>query len=68
MPTIAYVSDEMYVALSDVAAEFEPIAGGAATILHSSPRGALRGDLPAGMYVVAVSSDNKTIFRKILKQ
>lgn len=55
MPTIAYVSDEMYVALSDVVAEFEPLAGGAATILHSSPRGALRGDLPAGMYRVTLA-------------
>ena len=55
MPTIAYVSDEMYVALSDVVAEFEPVAGGAATILQSSPRGALRGDLPAGIYRVTLA-------------
>lgn len=55
MSTIAYVSDELYVALSDVAAEFEPIAGGSAILLRSSPRGVLRGDLAAGMYRVTLA-------------
>ena len=55
MPTIAYVSDEMYVALSDVVAEFEPSAGGPVTILRSSPRGVLRGDLAAGTYRVTLA-------------
>src|SRR5215510_14549127 len=54
MRTLAYVSGEMYVALSDVVAEFEALDSGAVTILRSSPRGALRGDLPAGMYRVTL--------------
>jgi N,N-dimethylformamidase len=55
MRTLAYVSDEMYVALSDVLAEFEARDDGAVTILRSSPRGALRGDLPAGTYRVTLA-------------
>src|SRR5215831_16181226 len=54
MRTLAYVSDEMYVALPDVLAEFEALDNAAVTILRSSPRGALRGDLPAGMYRVTL--------------
>lgn len=52
---IAYVSDEMYVALHGVLAEFEPIEGGEITILTSSPRGAFYGDLPAGKYRVVLA-------------
>src|SRR5438093_407950 len=55
MRTLAYVSDEMYVALSDVLAEFEALEGSALTVLRSSPRGALRGDLPDGMYRVTLA-------------
>ncbi len=54
MRILGFVSDEMYVALSDVLAEFEATDGGAVTILRSSPRGALRGDLPPGTYRVTL--------------
>ncbi len=54
MGILGFVSDEMYVALADVSAEFEASDGGAVTILRSSPRGALRGDLPAGAYRVTL--------------
>jgi N,N-dimethylformamidase len=47
---IGYVSDEMYLALPDVLVEFEPIGGGKVTVLRSSPRGALYGDLKPGEY------------------
>src|ERR1700754_3380390 len=47
---LGYVSDEMYLALPDVLVEFEPIAGGEITVLRSSPRGALYGDLEPGQY------------------
>lgn len=52
---IAYVSDEMYVALPDVLGEFEPIDGGEITILRSSPRGAFYADLPPGKYRVILA-------------
>lgn len=55
MRILAYVSDEMYTALPDVLAEFESAEDGAVTILSSSPRGALRGDLPAGIYKVSLA-------------
>jgi N,N-dimethylformamidase len=55
MRILAYVSDEMYVALPDVLAEFEALADGAVTILRSSPRGVLRGDLPDGKYRVTLA-------------
>ena len=55
MRLLAYVSDEMYLALSDVSAEFEPVEGGAPTILRSSPRGAFYGDIPAGSYRVVLA-------------
>lgn len=48
MSTIACVSDEMYLALSDVIAEFEPASGGELTVLRSSPRGAFYAEIPAG--------------------
>lgn len=55
MPTIAYVSDEMYLALSDVLAEFEPASGGEPTVLRSSPRGAFYAEIPAGTYRVVLA-------------
>ncbi len=48
MKTLAYVSDEMYVALEGVAAEWESNETDEITILHSSPRGAFYGDLSPG--------------------
>lgn len=55
MNAIAYVSDEMYVAIPDVAAEFENLASGDITVLRSSPRGAYYADLPAGRYRVTLA-------------
>jgi hypothetical protein len=55
MRVLAYVSDEMYLALPDVAAEFESEGGGDVTLLRSSPRGGLYGDLPPGRYRVTLS-------------
>ncbi len=55
MSTIAYVSDEMYLALSDVLAEFEPASGGEPTVLRSSPRGAFYAEIPAGTYRVVLA-------------
>jgi N,N-dimethylformamidase len=55
MKVLAYVSDAMYVALPDVAAEFHSISTGAVTLLRSSPRGAFYGDLPAGDYRVTLA-------------
>jgi N,N-dimethylformamidase len=52
---IAYVSDEMYLALPDVQAEFEPAGGGEPVVLRSSPRGAFYGDLAPGPYRVALA-------------
>jgi hypothetical protein len=55
MTTLAYVSDEMYVALPDVLAEFESLESGTVSILRSSPRGAFYGDLPGGPYRVTLT-------------
>ncbi len=52
---IAYVSDEMYLALPDVLAEFESLAGGHVAVLRSSPRGAFYAELPPGKYRVALA-------------
>jgi hypothetical protein len=52
---IAYVSDENYLALADVLAEFEPDGGGPVTLLRSSPRGALYADLAAGRYRIVLA-------------
>jgi N,N-dimethylformamidase len=53
MKVLGYVSDEMYVAIPDALVEFES-AGGPVTIIRSSPRGALYGDLAAGPYRVTL--------------
>ncbi|MEX2262258.1 MAG: N,N-dimethylformamidase beta subunit family domain-containing protein [Bryobacteraceae bacterium] len=55
MKILAYVSDEMYVALPDVVGEFEPVTAGEAAVLRSSPRGIFYGDLPAGLYRVTLA-------------
>ena len=58
MKGLAYVSDEMYVALPDVAGEFESEQTGEVTILRSSPRGAFYGDLEPGRYRVTLSKEH----------
>ena len=55
MQTVAYVSDEFDSALSGVAAEFVPAAGSPATVLHSSPSGAIYGSLAPGRYRVTLA-------------
>jgi N,N-dimethylformamidase len=54
MRVLGYVSDERYVAIPDALAEFES-PDGVVTVLRSSPRGALYGDLAAGAYRVTLS-------------
>src|SRR3954469_3098103 len=55
MKILAFVSDESYLALVDVRAEFESRANGSVWILSSSPRGAFYGDLPPGSYRVTLA-------------
>src|SRR5712692_6557651 len=55
MKPLAYVSDEMYVAIPDVLAEFESAERGTTTLLRSSARGAFYGDLPPGRYQVTLA-------------
>jgi hypothetical protein len=57
MKVLAYVSDEMYVAIPDVPAEFESIGTGEVALLRSSPRGAFYGDLPPGAYRVTLARE-----------
>lgn len=57
MKLLAYVSDEMYVALADVQAEFQSADSGEIVLLRSSPRGAFYGDLPATRYRVTLSKE-----------
>jgi len=52
---VGYVSDEMYVALADVSAEFECRRSGRITLVRSSPRGALYADLAPGPYRVTLA-------------
>src|SRR5438270_11890454 len=55
MKSIAYVSDENYLALAEVQAEFENLADDSITVLRSSPRGAFYGDLVEGSYHVTLA-------------
>src|SRR5215831_9723264 len=55
MKALAFVSDEMYLALPDAAAEFESEETGEITLLRSSPRGAFYGNLKPGRYRVTLS-------------
>jgi N,N-dimethylformamidase len=55
MKVLAYVSDEIYLALSDVLGEFEALATSEVTVLRSSPRGAFYGDLADGEYRVTLA-------------
>src|SRR5688572_25912906 len=50
---IAFVSDEKFLALADVALEFER-DGKCVAVARSSPRGAVYADVPAGEYVVTL--------------
>lgn len=55
MKAQAYVSDEMYLALPDAAAEFHSGETGDVTLLRSSPQGAFYADLKPGPYRVTLS-------------
>jgi hypothetical protein len=55
MKALAYVSDEMYLALPDAAAEFHSAETGDVTLLRSSPQGAFYADLKPGSYRVTLS-------------
>jgi N,N-dimethylformamidase len=54
---VAYVSDENYVALVGVQAEFESLATGQISLLQSSATGALYADVPAGCYRITLAKD-----------
>lgn len=55
MKPLAYVSDESYVAIPEVLAEFESLSTGEVTLLRSSPRGVFYGDLPRGSYRITLA-------------
>src|SRR3954454_2240669 len=57
MKLIAYVSDENYLALADVQAEFRNQKNDSGGVLVSSPRGAFYADLPDGNYRVTLAKD-----------
>ena len=55
MKPLVFVSDEMYVALAGVSAEFESLGTGEVRLLQSSPRGIFYGALADGAYRVTIS-------------
>ena len=57
MRALAYISDEMYLAIADADAEFQSIQDGSITVLRSSPSGAIYGELPDGQYRVTLAKD-----------
>jgi hypothetical protein len=57
MKILAYVSDEMYVAIPGVVADWESLTTGDVTVLHSSARGAFYSDLSHGMYRVTLARE-----------
>jgi hypothetical protein len=57
MNPIAYVSDENYLALAEVAAEVQSTDTGAIFVLKSSPRGAFYGDIRRGRYRVTLAKE-----------
>jgi N,N-dimethylformamidase len=54
MKPIAFVSDENYLALAEVAIELESLATSEHYLLHSSARGAIYASLPPGSYRVTL--------------
>src|SRR5437762_2037985 len=64
---IGYVSDERYVALHDVALEFER-DGQSRAVVHSTPRGAVYAELEPGEYRVTLVKDgygNKSVTMRV---
>jgi N,N-dimethylformamidase len=57
MKLLAYVSDESYVALVDVAGEFTSLSTGEVNCFRSSATGAFRSDIPDGRYQVTLARD-----------
>src|SRR2546423_603897 len=55
---VGYVSDERYVALHDVAVEFEDARDGrCVAVVRSTPRGAVYADVEPGDYRVTLAKD-----------
>ena len=54
---VAYVSDESYVALVGVQAEFESLEAGEVLIVQSSPTGALYAEVPPGRYRITLAKE-----------
>lgn len=68
MRPLAFVSDEMYVALSGVMGEFQSQSSGDVTLIESSPRGIFYGGLPMGTYRVTLAKQGygpKTVLAQI---
>jgi N,N-dimethylformamidase len=57
MKPLAFVSDESYLALAGVEAEFLSLSTGAVGLFRSSPSGAFYGDLAPGVYRVTLAKD-----------
>lgn len=57
MKPVAYVSDEMYVAIAGVVSDWHSPDTGDVTILNSSAAGAFYADLPPGRYRVILARD-----------
>lgn len=57
MKLIAYVSDENYLALPDVQAEFQSANTGEVFLVRSSSRGALYAEIPEGNYRATLARD-----------
>ena len=57
MKPVAYVSDEMYLAIPDVIADWHSPETNQVTILRSSAAGAFYGDLAPGRYLVTLARE-----------
>src|SRR5690606_8967536 len=57
MKPLAYVSDEMYVAIAGVIAEWRSVSTGSVAILRSSPTGAFYAEVVPGSYDVTLARD-----------
>lgn len=55
MKPLAFVSDESYLALAAVDAEFRSLSTGEVTLMCSFPSGAFYGDLPGGRYRITLA-------------
>jgi N,N-dimethylformamidase len=68
MRLLAYISDEMFLAIANADAEFQSVDNGKITLLRSSPTGAFYGDLTTGQYRVTLAKEGfgaKTVLVRI---